>query len=171
MDLLRAVMIGPQGTPYHDGLFFFDAHFPPSYPTIPPVSIQSLSVWYVIHFHIWIKKIVLMPLQVVHYHAGGLRLNPNLYACGKVCLSLLGTWQGKSCEKWNPAQSTMLQVLISIQALVLNEKPFYNEPGHERYANSAEGLEYALDYNDTAFQYSCRTMLYSLRKPPQVVFC
>jgi ubiquitin-conjugating enzyme E2 O len=114
---------------------------------------------------------VLMPLQVVHYHAGGLRLNPNLYACGKVCLSLLGTWQGKSCEKWNPAQSTMLQVLISIQALVLNEKPFYNEPGHERYANSAEGLEYALDYNDTAFQYSCRTMLYSLRKPPQVVFC
>jgi len=140
MDLLRAVMIGPQGTPYHDGLFFFDAHFPPSYPAIPPV---------------------------VHYHAGGLRLNPNLYACGKVCLSLLGTWQGQSCEKWNPAQSTMLQVLISIQALVLNEKPFYNEPGYERYANSAEGLAYALDYNDTAFQYSCRTMLYSLRKPPQ----
>jgi len=117
------------------------------------------------------KKIVLMLLQVVHYHAGGLRLNPNLYACGKVCLSLLGTWQGQSCEKWNPAQSTMLQVLISIQALVLNEKPFYNEPGYERNANSAEGLANALDYNDTAFQYSCRTMLYSLRKPPQVMFC
>ncbi|CAD6272513.1 unnamed protein product [Miscanthus lutarioriparius] len=125
MDLLRAVMIGPQGTPYHDGLFFFDAHFLPSYPTIPPVSIQSLSVWWYI------------------------------------------IMQGKSCEKWNPAQSAMLQVLISIQALVLNEKPFYNELGYERYANSAEGLGYALDYNDTAFQYSCRTMLYSLRKPPQ----
>jgi hypothetical protein len=24
MDLLRAVMVGVTGTPYHDGLFFFD---------------------------------------------------------------------------------------------------------------------------------------------------
>jgi ubiquitin-conjugating enzyme E2 O len=39
MDLLRAVMVGPQGTPYHDGLFFFDVHFPSSYPATPPVSI------------------------------------------------------------------------------------------------------------------------------------
>ena len=37
MDLLRAVMIGPAGTPYHDGLFVFDVHFPPNYPDIPPV--------------------------------------------------------------------------------------------------------------------------------------
>ena len=117
------------------------------------------------------KNICVMLLQVVSYHSGGLRLNPNLYACGKVCLSLLGTWQGLSCEKWNPAQSTMLQVLISIQALVLNEKPYFNEPGYERYANSPEGLWSALDYNDTTFQYSCRTMLYSLRRPPQVMFC
>ncbi|KAI5385317.1 hypothetical protein KIW84_072062 [Lathyrus oleraceus] len=65
MELLRAVIIGPQGTPYHDGLFFFDCLFPSSYPAGPPQ---------------------------VHYHSGGLRLNPNLYQCGKVCLSLLGTW-------------------------------------------------------------------------------
>ncbi|KAK8456844.1 hypothetical protein SEVIR_3G084100v4 [Setaria viridis] len=44
MDLLRAVMIGPQGTPYHDGLFFFDAQFPASYPATPPVSIQTLAI-------------------------------------------------------------------------------------------------------------------------------
>ena len=43
MDLLRAVIIGPQGTPYHDGLFFFDAQFPASYPASPPVSI--LTFW------------------------------------------------------------------------------------------------------------------------------
>uniref|UniRef100_A0A0A9EZX4 UBC core domain-containing protein n=1 Tax=Arundo donax TaxID=35708 RepID=A0A0A9EZX4_ARUDO len=144
MDLLRAVMIGPQGTPYHDGLFFFDAQFPASYPATAPV---------------------------VYYHSGGLRLNLNLYACGKVCLSLLGTWHGgHSCEKWNPAQSTMLQVLISTQALVLNEKPYFNEPGYERSANSAQGQRRALEYNYTTFQHSCRTMLYSLRRPPPVDF-
>lgn len=37
MDLLRAVIIGPVGTPYHDGLFFFDFQFPSNYPHIPPV--------------------------------------------------------------------------------------------------------------------------------------
>lgn len=38
MDLLRAVIIGAQGTPYHDGLFFFDIFFPDTYPSVPPVS-------------------------------------------------------------------------------------------------------------------------------------
>ncbi|KAI4965607.1 hypothetical protein ZWY2020_051285, partial [Hordeum vulgare] len=85
----------------------------------------------------------------------------------KVCLSLLGTWEGHGCEKWNSAHSTMLQVLISIQALVLNEKPYFNEPGYETYANNASGQRTALEYNDTTFQYSCRTMLYSLRRAPQ----
>ncbi|KAF7073158.1 hypothetical protein CFC21_078193 [Triticum aestivum] len=140
MDLLRAVMIGPQGTPYHDGLFFFDAQFPASYPARPPV---------------------------LHYQSGGLELNPNLYASGRVCLSLLGTWRGDDCENWNSAQSTMLQVLISIQALVLNEKPYFNEPGFETDAKYANGQRRSLEYNDTTFQNSCRTMLYSLRRPPQ----
>ena len=45
MDLLRAAIIGPKGTPYHDGLFFFDAHFTSNYPSEPPL---------------------------VHYHSGGL---------------------------------------------------------------------------------------------------
>ncbi|RCV23444.1 hypothetical protein SETIT_5G006600v2 [Setaria italica] len=140
IDLLRAAIIGPKGTPYHDGLFFFDVHIPSSYPSGPPL---------------------------VHYHSGGLRINPNLYNCGKVCLSLLGTWTGNGCEKWNPAQSTLLQVLVSIQALILNENPYYNEPGYEASANTPHGQRKSLEYNDTTFLHSCRTMLYSLRRPPE----
>ncbi|KAL5081651.1 hypothetical protein RYX36_010072 [Vicia faba] len=37
MDLMRAVIIGAEGTPYHDGLFFFDIFFPSGYPNVPPV--------------------------------------------------------------------------------------------------------------------------------------
>jgi len=37
MDILRAVIIGAEGTPYHDGLFFFDISFPSGYPNVPPV--------------------------------------------------------------------------------------------------------------------------------------
>ncbi len=46
--------------------------------------------------------------------AGGasVRFNPNLYNCGKVCLSLLGTWQGAKGETWDPSASSTLQVAV-----------------------------------------------------------
>ena len=58
----------------------------------------------------------------------GRRFGPNLYADGKVCLSLLGTWDG---PKWSPKHSSLYQLLISIQGLILGvEHPYYLEPGH-----------------------------------------
>ncbi|XP_028767096.1 putative ubiquitin-conjugating enzyme E2 38 [Neltuma alba] len=140
MELLRAVIIGPSGTPYHDGLFFFDCLFPSSYPAGPPK---------------------------VHYHSGGLRINPNLYQCGKVCLSLLGTWHGKGTENWVPEKSTMLQVLVSIQALILNEKPFFNEPGYSSTFVGSVGERKSKEYNENTFILSLKTMMYMLRKPPK----
>lgn len=44
MDLLRAAVIGAPGTPYHDGLFFFDIYLPPEYPHEPPVSYLNLEL-------------------------------------------------------------------------------------------------------------------------------
>lgn len=41
MDLLRAVIAGAYGTPYQDGLFFFDFHLPSDYPSVPPVRASS----------------------------------------------------------------------------------------------------------------------------------
>lgn len=68
LDKVRALITGPEGTPYESGCFFFDVFFPPQYPNAPP----------------------LMELETT---GGGVaRFNPNLYADGKVCLSLLGTW-------------------------------------------------------------------------------
>ena len=52
---------------------------------------------------------------------------------GKVCLSLLGTWSGAKGEMWEPAHSTMLQVIVSIQSLILVPQPYFNEPGYERW--------------------------------------
>ncbi|KAE9585193.1 hypothetical protein Lal_00017841 [Lupinus albus] len=140
MDLLRAVIIGAEGTPYHDGLFFFDVFFPSAYPKVPPQ---------------------------VHYHSGGLRLNPNLYHCGKVCLSLLNTWSGSKDEKWVPGVSTILQVLVSIQGLILNTKPYFNEPGYERTSGTKHGESSSLKYNEDTFILSLRTMVYMMRKPPK----
>ncbi|KAF8387656.1 hypothetical protein HHK36_026310 [Tetracentron sinense] len=140
IDLLRALIVGAAGTPYHDGLFFFDFRFPSDYPTQPPE---------------------------VYYRGYGLRLNPNLYANGRVCLSLLNTWAGRKNERWNPSESTILQVLVSIQALVLNEKPYYNEPGHGIWPGRPYWEKQSSAYSEDVFLLSCRTMLYVLRKPPK----
>ncbi|XP_015883171.3 putative ubiquitin-conjugating enzyme E2 38 [Ziziphus jujuba] len=137
IDLLRAVIVGAAGTPYHDGLFFFDLAFPPDYPNRPPM---------------------------VNYRSFGLRLNPNLYANGRVCLSLLNTWAGRKTEKWNPSESTVLQVLLSIQALVLNEKPYFNEPGHGMLGRAIWEKK-SQAYNEDVFFLSCKTMLFLLRRP------
>jgi len=68
---------------------------------------------------------------MVYYHSGGHHVIQNLYESGKVCLSLLNTWTGSGSEVWNPIISTILQVLLSLQALVLNENPYFNEAGYD----------------------------------------
>ncbi|KAF2297693.1 hypothetical protein GH714_002283 [Hevea brasiliensis] len=140
MDLLRAAIVGAPGTPYHDGLFFFDIYLPPEYPHETPL---------------------------VHYRSGGLRVNPNLYESGKVCLSLLNTWTGTGTEVWNPESSSVLQVLLSLQALVLNEKPYFNEAGYDKQIGRAEGERNSVSYNENAFLMTWKSMLYLLRQPPK----
>eukprot|EP00873_Tetraselmis_striata_P008784 jgi/Tetstr1/429048/TSEL_019013.t1 len=138
MGLFRAAILGAKGTPYHDNLFFFDIYLPPDYPNVPPD---------------------------VHYHSSGRRINPNLYENGKVCLSLLNTWNGDEDEMWSPS-STLLQVLVSIQGLVLVPKPFYNEAGYEKHVGTPEGEKHAALYNENTFLLSCRSMMDAIRRPP-----
>ena len=107
-------------------------------------------------------------MQSVHYNSGGLRVNPNLYESGKVCLSLLNTWTGTGSEAWNSGSSTILQVLLSLQALVLNEKPYFNEAGYDKQIGRADGEKNSVSYNENAFLVTCKSMLYLLRKPPKV---
>ncbi|XP_027086856.1 probable ubiquitin-conjugating enzyme E2 23 [Coffea arabica] len=140
MDLLRAVIVGAYGTPYQDGLFFFDFHLPLEYPDVPPSA---------------------------YYHSGGWRINPNLYEEGKVCLSLLNTWTGRGNEVWDPSSSSILQVLVSLQGLVLNSKPYFNEAGYDKQIGTAEGEKNSLSYNENTFLLNCKTMMYLIRKPPK----
>ena len=131
MDKMRVLIVGASETPYEDVLFEFDVALPPEYPTVPP--------------------------QVYFYSmTDGLgRLNPNLYEDGRVCLSLLNTWMGEGVEVWTP-KSTLLQLLVSLQALVLVKYPYYNEAGFERHRGTSEGFANALMYNERAFLLSMR---------------
>eukprot|EP01098_Paradermamoeba_levis_P011129 TRINITY_DN4731_c0_g4_i3.p1 TRINITY_DN4731_c0_g4~~TRINITY_DN4731_c0_g4_i3.p1 ORF type:complete len:395 (-),score=154.58 TRINITY_DN4731_c0_g4_i3:38-1075(-) len=141
-DVMQALITGPTETPYGFGCFQFDIYCPADYPNCPPVvNLQTTG-------------------------NGSVRFNPNLYNCGKVCLSLLGTWSGQETEKWNPKTSTILQVLISIQSFILVEKPYFNEPGYERQMGTKEGDQNNKDYNDNIRLQTIRwAMVEQLRKP------
>nr|CAG8550740.1 10362_t:CDS:10 [Entrophospora candida] len=140
LDLLRVLIFGPQETPYEDAPFLFDFSFPNNFPNEPPVA----------HFHSW---------------TGGIgRINPNLYEEGKVCLSLLNTWTGKDeTEMWTPL-SSMLQLLISLQALVLNQSPWYNEAGFDKFVGSEEAIASSALYNERAYLLSLRAISFGLEE-------
>ena len=92
MDLARAVVTGPVGSPYAHGLFVFDIFFPPSFPQVAPL------------------------VTFMTTGGGQVRMNPNLYTDGKVCISLLGsTNAADESQRWNPRQSSLAQLMISIQ--------------------------------------------------------
>ena len=84
-----------------------------------------------------------------------------------MCLSLLGTWHGgHESEKWNPAVSTLAQVLLSIQAMILVEQPWFNEPGAEGLQGTEEGRRKSAAYNAELSLFTLRhAMLGHLRKP------
>lgn len=62
----------------------------------------------------------------------------------------------------------MLQVLVSIQGLILNAKPYFNEPGYANLGGTKHGEEKSLEYNERTFMYTLQTMVYSMRRPPKV---
>uniref|UniRef100_A0A3P8XTP2 (E3-independent) E2 ubiquitin-conjugating enzyme n=1 Tax=Esox lucius TaxID=8010 RepID=A0A3P8XTP2_ESOLU len=141
MDLFSALIKGPTRTPYEDGLFFFDIQLPNIYPSVPPLF-RYLSL------------------------CSG-RLNPNLYDNGKVCVSLLGTWLGKGTERWT-SKSSLLQVLISIQGLILVNEPYYNEAGFDSDRGLQEGYENSRCYNEMALIKMVQSMTQLLQTPIQV---
>lgn len=140
-DLFRAMVVGPPGTPYADLPFFFDLALSPQYPAEPP-RVHYLS----------------------QFASASERLNPNLYCDGKVCLSLLGTWPGPG---WDPNHSTLLQVLVSLQGLVLVEDPYFNEPGHESDAKSEHGRNASALYNENVRLLCLRAALKIDEQPPR----
>jgi len=143
LDILKALIIGPEGTPYENGCFEFDILLPANYPSSPPL------------------------VQFITTGGGSVRFNPNLYECGKVCLSLLGTWPGPG---WDPQTSTILQVLISIQSLILVPDPYFNEPGYEGQMNTAAGKTLSLNYNSNLYDKTLRFAIRDQMKSPSYCF-
>ncbi|XP_064788433.1 baculoviral IAP repeat-containing protein 6 isoform X19 [Oncorhynchus masou masou] len=140
LDIMKVLITGPADTPYANGCFEFDVYFPQDYPNSPP----------------------LVNLETTGGHS--VRFNPNLYNDGKVCLSILNTWHGRPEEKWNPQTSSFLQVLVSVQSLILVSEPYFNEPGYERSRGTPSGTQSSREYDGNIRQASVKwAMLEQMR--------
>ena len=75
-------------------------------------------------------------------NGNNIRFNPNLYTCGKVCVSLLNTWRG---DQWTSCQS-ISTVLLTLCTLLCKD-PLLNEPGvsksHEDMSSYDEIIQIA----------------------------
>jgi len=70
---------------------------------------------------------------------------------GRVCLSLLGTWHSHNdTESWTN-KSTLLQLFLSIQSLVLTARPYYNEAGFQTHVGLDEALVNERLYSERAY--------------------
>ncbi|KAL8268393.1 hypothetical protein R6Q59_002191 [Mikania micrantha] len=141
VNLLRAVIIGPKKTPYHDGLFFFDIRFPSKYPKDPPV---------------------------VHYCFDGLEINPNIHLDGSLFLRLPKRDEAGfllDLERiWVPGTSDMISFLIFLRNL-FNAMPLLNDVLHGHPASF--GALQVLFYNEVAFIKSLKTMMAVMNNPPK----
>jgi len=100
LNKLMCLFIAPEGSPFEGGFFYFQMLIPDQYPFVPPI-VKFLTP------------------------TGTQRLHPNLYAEGKVCLSILGTWSGD--EKWS-SLLTIEKVMLTISGLLDNNPLSYEPP-------------------------------------------
>ena len=138
-DMLKgyAMIVGPDGTPYFGGFYFFELNYPYDYPFSPP-SVKYMT------------------------NDGSTRFTPNLYVCGKVWVSILNTWAG---ETWSSCQ-TITSFLLALCSL-LNDEPFLNEPGQTRTSRDFIDYNKIITYKNIEFAMCKMISDYSNRLPMQ----
>ena len=95
-----ACVFGPEGSPYEDCPMLYSFNISHEFP------FES-------------------PKVLFHTHDGITRFHPNMYREGKVCLSILGTWEG-------PAWASTMRlstILVTLQSL-MDTNPIVHEPGY-----------------------------------------
>lgn len=126
----EALIVGPEGTCFEGGVFTAQLQFPSDYPLNPPKMRFTCGI-----FH------------------------PNIYADGRVCISILHapgedpTGYESSTERWSPVQSVE-KILLSVVSMLA-------EPNDESAANvdaAKMWRENRAEFDAIAHKLVCRSL-------------
>ena len=131
LSKIDTIIIGSKDTPYEGGFFWIQMIPKERYPFESP------------------KGKFMSPVQ-------NLRVHPNLYCEGKICLSILGTWSGPS---WTSLLN-FSSIILSIQS-ILCDNPITNEPGCE---NCKKDSLMSINYNMVVKYTTLRIILNFLQR-------
>lgn len=146
--IFSALIMGVENTPYDSACILFEIFLPDGYPTIP-------------------LKIKCMTPSTYG------KFNPSINNNGDVTMALLGTYgcTGNTCEgKWNPNESSIYQVLFSIQNLMFTCDPYFNDPAKDTFRNSAWGKKESKQYNQKVRLMVVADCMYKMLKDPPPEF-
>lgn len=131
-----ACVFGPQGSPYEDCPMLYEFQVGESFPFDPP-KVQFRT------------------------HDGYTRFHPNMYKEGKVCLSILHTWEG---PKWSSIMR-LSTVLVTLQSL-MDTNPILHEPGYHNL-DKFQQEAYAKFVEHSCIRYILERAEYCVQKRQQ----
>jgi len=139
-----AIIFGSEGTEYDSCCIPLSILLPPDYPKSPPKVYCGISV-------------------------DSLKFNPNIFTEGKLCLSILNTWGNHgSIGKWDPENSSLYQILVSIQSLVFTSDPYFNDSTKDHLRNTQYGCNENEKYNTRLRMIAVAEAIYNqLVDPPK----
>lgn len=132
ISVMKLLLIPDYDTPYGGGYFEFEIFIPANYPNSPPI------------------------VKFLTTGGGKVRFNPNLYNCGKVCLSVLNTW---NANQWDSKSSTITQVVLSIQSMIFIEHPYTNEPAYYNALETPKGRALSEAYSANIVKQTARVAI------------
>tara|TARA_B110000977_G_C11010831_1_gene467618 strand:+ start:254 stop:1003 length:750 start_codon:yes stop_codon:yes gene_type:complete len=116
-----ALIVGNKDTPYSNGNYLFEFTFPDNYPYEPP-KLKFLT------------------------NDGLMRFHPNLYINGKVCLSIINTWNGEGWTSCNNINSVLL-ILTSI----FDKESLTFEPGIDKNHYNVKKYDTLVGYKNIEY--------------------
>ena len=108
------VIYGPKDSCFEDCILFFKINLSDNYPIKPPVFTFMTPIYK--------------------------RFHPNLYADGKVCLTILNTWHDSTVSGWTSA-TTLEAVLTTIRSM-LDDNPLAQEPSQNYKLTDKKAMDY-----------------------------
>jgi ubiquitin-protein ligase len=159
----------------------FDLLLPQSYPNSPPkmafvlegVDSEGPSMNPNLHFGGGGQCFLFIYLIIIQSSAPAFiapliftfTYNQSVSNAWLVCLSILNTWSGDETQMWQPGRSTVLAVLVSIQAMILGAPlPWHNEPGFSMLDATAQANEHKFQIQTKTIKYAMTAWLMKIKR-------